>query len=201
MHRLSRFMPFACAVLMAVVLSACSVRLVSDYDAEIDRGLTQFNTDLTAFVNKMIAVSNTPAGTYSSNQDFYIAQDAKLSTLVVRAEAHKALNSCPSTQVIKKALQSVTPPSSSGTAPLPIPMPDPAQVAAQIGENDCSVVLLNLIRTGLDQMRQFHMVQNQKGIPAAAHDPLLVGGLGSLVRAALTVEIAKKTGGSVGGAS
>lgn len=199
MHRLSRLVPFVCTVLMVAVLSACSVRLVSDYDAEIDRGLTQFNTDLTAFVNTMIAASNTPAGTYSSNKGFYIAQDAKLSTLVLRAEAHKALNSCPSSQVIKQALQSVTPPPSP--ASLPIPMPDPAQVAAQVGENDCSVVLLNLIRTGLDQMRQFHMVQNQKGIPAAAHDPLLVGGLGSLVRAALTVEIAKKTGGSVAGAS
>ena len=37
------------------------------------------------------------------------------------------------------------------------------------------------------------------GIPQLAKDPILVGGVGSLIRAAITVEVAKKTGAKTGG--
>ncbi|MFS2008309.1 hypothetical protein ACCD06_00320 [Azospirillum sp. CT11-132] len=194
MSRLTRILPVLFAVISSILISGCSVHLVSDYDEQIDHGLTQFNTDLTAFTNRMIAAANTPAGTYSSNKDFYVTQDAKLATLVVRAEAHKVLNSCPSVQLVKQAVIKAMPPLPK---PSPIPLPDPQQVIAQIGENDCSVVLLNLIRQGFDQLKVFHEAQQGKGIPADAHDPILVGGIGSLVRSGIMIEIAKKSGGSV----
>jgi len=177
-------------------LLACTVHLVSDYDEQIDAGLSELNTDVTAFVNKMIASAGQPAGTYDANKDFYTTASAKMDTLIVRAQAHKALDSCPSTELVKQALAKVAPPAASNS---PIPLPDVSQALAQVPKDDCSVVLLQLIKQGLGQLETFHRAQGALGIPKEAHDPILVGGLGSLLHGAIVVEIALKTGQSAAG--
>jgi len=79
-------------MLLPLVLTGClSIQLVSDYDPEIDAGLSRMNTETTAFVDRMIAARNTPEGTYAANKDFYIDQIAAVDTLVLRAEAHQRL--------------------------------------------------------------------------------------------------------------
>jgi hypothetical protein len=183
-----------CAAL--INLCACAVHLVSDYDDQIDSGLTQLNTDVTAFVNKMISSAGTPAGTYASNIDFYSSESAKIDTLVVRAEAHRALKSCPTSDVITAAVKASTPPTPVTST---IPVPDVAAALANVKKDDCSVVLLDLIKTGFGQLAAFHKAQAEKGIPIDAHDPILVGGLGSLIHGAITVEIALKSGKTPGG--
>jgi hypothetical protein len=193
-----RFTRLSIAAALFGVLCSCAIHLVSDYDDQIDTGLSQLNTDVTAFVNKMIANAGQPAGVYDSNKDFYTTEEARVETLIVRAEAHKVLNSCPSTDAIKAAVTAAFP-KAGAPASSPIPLPDVASVLAQIPKDDCSVVLLTLVKQGVGQLETFHMAQGSKGIPAAAHDPILVGGLGSLIHAAITVEVAKKTGGSVTG--
>jgi type III secretory pathway lipoprotein EscJ len=40
------------ALLALLVLAGCSVHLVSDYEEQIDNGLTQLNTDVAVFVTK-----------------------------------------------------------------------------------------------------------------------------------------------------
>lgn len=198
MRRCAGATKIAIATLLIGALYGCAVHLVSDYDDQIDTGLSQLNTDVTAFVNKMIADAGQPAGTYDANKDFYTTEEAKIDTIIVRAEAHKVLKSCPSSDAIKAAVAATFP--KAPPAASPIPIPDVASVIAQIPQNDCSVVLLTLVKQGLEQLQTFHAAQAAKGIPAAAHDPILVGGLGSLIHAAITVEVAKKTGGSVTGA-
>ena len=37
--------------------SGCSIQLVSDYDEQIDNGLSQLNTDVAVFVTRMINVA------------------------------------------------------------------------------------------------------------------------------------------------
>ena len=174
-----------CVGVAALLLTACTVKLVSDYDDQIDSGLTQLNTDVTAFVNKMIQAANTPAGTWANNKDFYTTQEAKVDTLIVRAEAHKALNSCPSTGVVAAAVKAAAPTSEA------------TKYIDKIPQDDCSVVLLKLVKQGVVDLETFHKAQGSAGIPAAAHDPLLVGGVGSLIHSAITVEIAKKSGQTV----
>jgi hypothetical protein len=173
------------AVLL-VTAASCTVHIVSDYDDQIDSGLSQLNTDTTAFVTKMTAAAGTPAGTYDQNKQFYIIEEAKIDTLVARSEAHKALNSCPSTQLVSSALSAA------------VPSSDVAKYADKIPKDDCSVVLLQLVKQGFVDLETFHKEQASAGIPASAKDPILVGGVGALIRAAMTVEIAKKTGGSIG---
>lgn len=177
-------------------LAACTVRLVSDYDDQIDSGLTQANTDITAFVNKMADAAGTPDGTYSKNKDFYTTEKAKLSTIRVRAEAHRALNICPTTAVIKYAITTnmpQQPPSGPG------PGMTAQEVLAKLPQDDCEVVLISLIQDAFGDLETFHMAQGPKGIPPSARDPILVGGVGSLIHSAIQVEIAKKSGTTAGG--
>src|SRR3954453_1879174 len=95
---------------------ACSVHFVSDYDEQIDNGLTQLNTDVAVFVTRMINVAGIPAGAYNykkddayPNKEFYAAQEGKLDTLIVRAQAHKALDQCPSTALVQRAVAAAMP--------------------------------------------------------------------------------------------
>jgi hypothetical protein len=165
---------------------ACSVQLVSDYDEQIDTSLTQLNTDLTTFVVKMTAAAGTPQGTYDANKDFYVTEEAKVQTIKVRAEAHQVLNSCPSTDLIKSAL------AHSGA--------NAAQYEGQIPQGDCGVVLISLIEKGFEDLETFHREQGSKGIPKSSQGPILVGGVGSLIKSAIIVEIAQK-GNKTPGAS
>ena len=181
---------------LLAALVGCTVHLVSDYDDQIDAGLSELNTDATAFVNKMIANAGQPAGTYDANKDFYTTEYAKVDTLILRAEAIKALDKCPSTEVVTAALTKFTPPA---TASSPIPLPDLSQALANIPKNDCSVVLLGLIKQGFTQLESLHRAQGALGIPKEAHDPILVGGLGSLIHTAIVVELALKSAAGGGG--
>ena len=174
--------------------SGCSIQLVSDYDEQIDNGLSQLNTDVAVFVTRMINVAGTPAGAYNYKKDdayptkeFYAAQEGKLDTLIVRAQAHKALDQCPSTALVQRAVAAA------------MPRSEVARYSAQIPKDDCSVALLQLVKDGMGDLRKFHEAQGSAGIPQVAKDPILVGGVGALIRAAITVEVAKKTGAKTGG--
>jgi len=165
-------------LLCSTLLIACSVQLVSDYDEQIDTSLSQLNTDLTTFVVKMIGAAGTPKGTYDANKEFYITEEAKVQTIEVRTEAHQILNSCPSTDLIKSAL------AHSGA--------NGAQYEGQIPQGDCGVVLISLVEKGFEDLEAFHRAQGPRGIPKSSQGPILVGGLGSLIKSAIIVEIAKK---------
>jgi hypothetical protein len=80
-----------------------------------------------------------------------------------------------------------------------MPRSEVARYSAQIPKDDCSVALLQLVKDGMGDLRKFHEAQGSAGIPQVAKDPILVGGVGALIRAAITVEVAKKTGAKTGG--
>lgn len=166
---------------LAALVSACmNVQFVPAYDEQIDTGLTQLYADTSAFVDRMIAARGTPEGTLARNQDFYTSSIGKVDSLMVRAEAHKVLDNCPSTKLMARVLDS------AGL---------PAEVRGAIGtppQGECQIVLLRLIRTGFDTMRQIHEIQGADGFPPSAHGQFIDGGVGAQLRAAITVEIAKR---------
>ena len=135
--------------------------------------------------SKSSSNAGTTQGTWAANRDFYTTEEAKADTLIVRAEAHKALNSCPSTQIVTAAISNAVPQSIA------------AKYVGQIPQGDCSVVLLQLVKTGIVDLEAFHKAQGSLGIPASARDPILVGGVGSLIHSAITVELAKRSGQGV----
>lgn len=166
---------------LSLLLAACaSVQLVPAYDEQIDSELTSIYADTVQFVDEMIAVRGRPAGEYASNRAFYDKAGSRMEALVARAEAHRVLNNCPTAKIVNSAVASAR---------------IPADVRGEIGtlpNDDCQVVMMRLIKGGFDKMRAFHEAQGRLGIPPTARGPLLDGGVGALLRAGITVEIAKR---------
>lgn len=175
-----------CAALMiAALASGCvSVSLVSDYDPQIDAGLTTLYGETSAFVDEMVAEAGTPAGAYAANQGFYRVSAGKIAALTARAEANKALDHCPSTKLLSRAARSHV-------------SSEVRQTLDRLSGDDCQVVLFTLLKDNFEQMRRFHEAQGAAGIPASARGPLLDGGVGAIIRAGLVVEAAKKADQSV----
>ncbi|RYD49779.1 MAG: hypothetical protein EOP60_13145 [Sphingomonadales bacterium] len=171
----------AALLLPMLLLGACTVTLVPPYDEQIDTGLTALYGDTSAFVDRMMAAAGTPAGGYAANTGFYDDADGRVAALVVRAEAHRVLKDCPTSKVVNAALDLAR---------------IPAEVRGQIGnlpKDDCQVVLMRLIQSGFKRMRTIHQIQAEDGFPKSAHDQFIEGGVGAQLRAAITVEIAKRS--------
>ncbi len=179
MRRVLLLLAFAGAA-AGMVAGCTSIRLVPAYDEQIDAGLTALYGDTSAFIDRMIGSAGTPAGGYDANRGFYDNADARVAALVVRAEAHRVLKDCPSSAIVTRALDSAR---------------IPAEVRGAIGTlpaDDCQVVLMRLIGTGFQTMRQIHQLRGSRGLPPEARDQFLTGGVGAQLRAAITVEIAKR---------
>lgn len=73
---------------LLVLLCACGpVRLVSAYDRIIDQGTSEVDSKVVAFTTKMVRLSGTPEGTYTSNAGFYDEMKGAMATLKMRAMA------------------------------------------------------------------------------------------------------------------
>lgn len=166
---------------VALALAGCAtIKLVPAYDEQIDSGLTSLYADTSMFVDKMIAASATPAGTYEQNIAFYDGVDGRLEALIVRAEAHRVLKDCPASKVVNRAFELTN---------------LPADVRGKLGNlpsDDCQVVLLRLTKGAFGDMRTVHKAQGANGIPAWMRGQFMDGGPGALLRAGITVEIAKR---------
>lgn len=165
---------------VSLALAGCAVTLVPAYDEQIDAGLTTLYGDTVQFVDHATAEAGTAEGDYAHNRSFYDSADARIDALLVRAEAHRVLKDCPTGKVIDRALDAAR---------------IPADVRGSIGnlpKDDCEVVLLRLVKTGFADMRHLHEAQGARGLPPSARGPLVDGGVGAELRAAITVEIAKR---------
>jgi hypothetical protein len=76
------------ALFLAIAsLSACKVKLISDYDEVIDHSATELQKKIEGFVHQMESAAGTPNGTYDANKQFYDGVRTDISALRVRAEA------------------------------------------------------------------------------------------------------------------
>ena len=174
-------------VLAAAVAGCMSVRLVSDYDEQIDQGLTQLYADTSTFLDRMISLSGTPAGAYENNQQFYADAGGRLDALIARAQANQVLNNCPTTRVMGRILAAAN---------------MPAEMRERIGtmpEGGCEVVVLESLKRAMGNMRTFHQSQGANGIPAVARPIIMDGGLGAAFRAGIMIQVAKRGGSGSGG--
>ena len=78
-------------VLAAVVfLGGCAgIKLVSDYDEVIDKGITEFAEQFNTHVKNMGDLAGTPDGTYDANLKIYNALESKLDVMIARASRHQ----------------------------------------------------------------------------------------------------------------
>ena len=79
------------AFLIAITLGGCStIKLVGDYDEQIDKGVTQLQKDVETFLVKLEATAEKPADkveSYDKNKKFYEDAKVALSGLRVRADS------------------------------------------------------------------------------------------------------------------
>jgi len=68
-------------------LAGCTVKLVADYDEQIDKGVTELQKDTEAFLVKLESNAGTPAAEYKANRKFYDDAKVAISSLRVRADA------------------------------------------------------------------------------------------------------------------
>ncbi|MFQ5656342.1 MAG: hypothetical protein ACE5G5_02280 [Candidatus Methylomirabilales bacterium] len=73
--------------ILTVAIGGCQVRLISDYDAVIDRSATELQKKVETFLVKMEGAAGTSAGEYANNKAFYDETVVALSAMRVRAAA------------------------------------------------------------------------------------------------------------------
>lgn len=76
-------------VLLAVAFSSCTLRLVSDYDEQIDRAATELQQHMDAHLTRLVALGTLPAAGFEANEAFYSDYGVKLRSVRVRAQAHE----------------------------------------------------------------------------------------------------------------
>jgi len=78
-----------------LVLSGCSgIKLVSDYDEVIDKGITEFAEQFNTHVKNMGDLAGTEEGTYDANLRTYNALESKLDVLIARASSASEGKGC-----------------------------------------------------------------------------------------------------------
>jgi hypothetical protein len=163
---------------LALLAAACTtVSLVSPYDEQTEQGLSALYVDTSSFVDRMIAAHGQPAGTYAQNQQFYSDAMARVDVMIARSQGFAVRDTCPSTAFLSRL-----------TAALP---PEQQSLVATMPAGDCQTVVLTALRGAYQDMRNFHSAQGDRGIPESARGPILVGGVGSLLRTAISIQAAK----------
>ncbi|MBI5179940.1 MAG: hypothetical protein HZA05_00895 [Nitrospirae bacterium] len=73
--------------LFFLIVSGCSVKLISDYDEVIDKSVTELQKKVEAFLIKMEGSAGSSEGEYINNRSFYNEANVEMSAIRLRAEA------------------------------------------------------------------------------------------------------------------
>jgi hypothetical protein len=181
------------AIALATIVTACGpIRLVSDYDEVIDRGIAEFTELLGAHVKNMAELAGKPEGTYASTLKTYNSLDSKLDVLIFRARNGSDGKGCKlQSDVFSKIqalLKDMTPPALTHGSD-----------ASASSANECSSRLLDLVKLQLADIRKIHADVDKCGPqvdvsclrPAASKDALSI--TMQAANAVSVVEAAKKT--------
>ena len=79
--------PLLLCLAVAVLAGCATIKLVGDYDEQIDKGVTALQKDLEAFLVKLESVPGAKVDGYEKNKAFYGEAKVAISSLRVRADA------------------------------------------------------------------------------------------------------------------
>lgn len=77
------------SVTLALAFAGCTLRLVADYDEQIDRGATELQQQMDAHLTRLEALGSHPDAAFAANQEFYREYGVRLRSLGLRAQAHR----------------------------------------------------------------------------------------------------------------
>lgn len=172
-------------------LSGCGgIKLVSDYDEVIDKGITEFAEQFNTHVKNMGDAAGKPDGTYEANLKTYNALDSKLDVMISRVSSASEGKGCRLEKRILDRVQSL----------LKSDMPAEMQSSnsAQSGDsNGCNERLLLLVKQQLSAIKIIHRETDKCGKervsclrPATANTALSIAN--QSINAVSIVETAKK---------
>lgn len=74
-------------LVMGLVLTGCSISLVSPYDEQTDKSVTELQKDVERFLTKMESLNDKPECSYEFQTAFYENVKVSLSSIKIRADA------------------------------------------------------------------------------------------------------------------
>ena len=174
----------------ATILTGCgTIRLVSDYDEVIDKGVIEFSEQLNTHIKNMAELGGKQEGTYDATFKTYNALESKLDVLIARASAASEAKACKLEakvfQKISEILRSNAPPElQQGTD------------ARASTSSACNARLLVLVKDQLSSIREIHKtIDKCNGVscirPATSKDAMAIAN--QSITAVSVVEAAKKS--------
>jgi hypothetical protein len=85
--RIRSGIPAILLLCMSAFLAACTVKLISSYDEQTDKNVTDLQRKLEAFFVKLDGLQALPDCTYEKNKEFYDQAKVDVSAIQVRAAA------------------------------------------------------------------------------------------------------------------
>ncbi len=176
--------------LIALLLAGCgTIRLVSDYDEVVDKGMSEFTEQLNTHVKNMAELGGKPEGSYEANFKTYNALESKLDVLIARASTTANGQTCKLEAGVHRKISALL----LTNAPPGLAVGSDATAAS---ESACNTRLLTLVREQLSSIREIHRdIDKCKGIsclrPATAKDAMAIANQSA--NAVLIVEAAKKS--------
>jgi hypothetical protein len=76
------------ALVVGGVAGCSNVKLISDYDQQIDVGATRLAREMDRFLVKIEDKADTPQAEYEANREFYLDYEVELRSLLLRARSH-----------------------------------------------------------------------------------------------------------------
>lgn len=179
-------------VISTVLISGCgTIRLTTDYDEVIDRGIVEFTEQLNTHVKNMAELNGKPEGTYEENFKAYNALESKIDILINRASIASEGKAC---KLEEKVFRKIS-------IALKDKVPETLQQgvdASTATANACDARLLELVKDQLNAIREIHKTTDTCGNPpvscirpATAKDALAIANQSA--NAVSVVEAAKKS--------
>ncbi len=183
-------------------LSACdTLKLIEPYDPVIDKGLMEFKETFSGFVNTMGEVGGTDAGKYTANIAKYNELDAKIETLMERAELSGAALGCKLPEKMVSGFQRLLAKSNDNEVDVPVPA-----IVDKGNSFGCTYQMLGYVKKQMPFVREIHKEADKCDVvDPKENEPKIVSCLRSAsvkdikaivkqtVDAAWYVETAKKT--------
>lgn len=178
-------------LIVLIFLGGCSgIKIVSDYDEVIDKGITEFAEQFNTHVKNMGDFAGTQDGTYEANLKTYNALESKLDVLIARASAASQGSGCKLEKKVYDRVKSLL----KDKIPSDIESSKTSKSEQSIG---CNERLLILVKQQLQLIEDIHKDKEQCGMndmtclrPAAAKTASSIAN--QSINAVSIVETAKK---------
>ncbi len=145
------------AIATVLFFGGCAgIKLVSDYDEVIDKGITEFAEQFNTHVKNMGDLAGTPDGTFDANLKTYNALESKLDVMIARASSASEGKGCKLEKKVFDRVKSLL----KNDMPAQMQSNDSAPAG---NSNGCNERLLVLVKKQLSSVKTIHQETDKCG--------------------------------------